>query len=396
MNLGLPWQGEAGLDTSTLPTAAVPHDAARVRDLPQADVLHPLRSLPVAGADGRGTTVGEILDSSSTDAWLVVHRGAVAAEQYRPGAHPQDLRPVMSISKTVVGAVAGVLLSRGLLREDLPVSAWIPELSGAGYGSATVRDLLDMRSGVRFREDYTDPASHIRAMDVAIARGPGLHRYLAGLVADRPHGGTFEYRSSETDVLAWACERAAGAPIAALVCDLVWRPMGAEHDAAFATDVVGTAVADGGLLASARDIARFGLLLLAGGAVEGRQVVPLEFLAGVWAVTPGLRAAFAASAAGPFLPGGWYRNQCWVTPGPHGDVLLGLGIHGQLLRVDAATRTVMVKLSSWHAPQDPYRLHDTLRACDAVASALSGRAGRSGPRFAPGAPEPGGGSVAGR
>jgi CubicO group peptidase (beta-lactamase class C family) len=233
-------------------------------------------------------------------------------------------------------------------------------------------------------------------MDAAIAAGPGLHAYLAGLVCERPHGTGFAYRSSESVVLAWACERAAGRPIADLVSDLLWAPMGAERDAAFLTDRLGTAVADGGLLATARDVARFGELILTGGSVAGRQVVPLPFLSEIWRVDPELRASFAASAAGPFLPGGWYRNQCWVMPGPHGDVLLGLGIHGQLLRVDPATRTVMVKLSSWRSPQDPYRLHDTLRACDAVAAALSGRPPRSGPRFAPAAGSPGGGSVAGR
>jgi CubicO group peptidase (beta-lactamase class C family) len=394
MMAGLPWQSDTGLDPSALPTVAVA--GRRGAGQPLAAAPRALLDLPLVGADGRSTTVAAVLQESETDAWVVLHAGAVVAERYRPGAGPDDLRPLMSISKSVVGAVAGVLLGSDALRADLPVSAWVPELPAAGYGSATVRQLLDMTSGVRFREDYTDPTSHIRAMDAAIAAGPGLHAYLAELVCERPHGTGFAYRSSETDVLAWACERAAGRPIADLVSDLLWAPMGAERDAAFLTDRVGTAVADGGLLATARDVARFGELILTGGSVAGRQVVPLPFLSEIWRVDPELRASFAASAAGPFLPGGWYRNQCWVMPGPHGDVLLGLGIHGQLLRVDPATRTVMVKLSSWRSPQDPYRLHDTLRACDAVAAALSGRPPRSGPRFAPAAGSPGGGSVAGR
>ena len=111
--------------------------------------------------------------------------------------------------------------------------------------------------------------------------------------------------------------------------------------------------------------------------------MPRGWFADVWSVDRDVRSAFAASPAEVALPGGWYRNQLWVVPGPHGDVVLCLGIYGQLVRVDPATRTVMVKLSSWPSAQDPAHLFDTLLACDVVAGALSGRTGRRGPRFGP-------------
>lgn len=387
MEPGLPWEGEdSGLDTASLPSVVVRRDPARARPLPVTSSA--VADLAVDLANGGQTSVLEVLGRSSTDAWVVLQSGAVVQEWYRPGAEPDDRRPLMSITKSVVGAVAGILIGQGLLREDEAVAAYLPELASSGYGGATLRDICDMRSGVHFREDYMDPASHIRAMDAAIAGTPGavrgLHAFLALLEADRPHGGTFEYRSAEADVLGWVCERATGETIPDLVSRLIWGPMGAQYDAAFCTDVTGTAVYDGGLLATARDVARFGEVLLEGGIAGQHRIVPLDWIAQIWTVSPQLRAAFAESAAGPFLPGGWYRNQCWVLPGPHGDVVLGLGIHGQLLRVDPSTRTVIVKLSSWLAPQDPVQLHDTLRACDVVAAAVSGRAGRTGPRFGPG------------
>ena len=389
MEPGLPWEGEHGLDSLSLPRSAVPHDPGRVQQLPLAK--RSLGDLPIVGSDGRDTSVAQVLAESATDAWVVLESGTVVDEWYREGVSPGDPRVLMSISKSVVGAVAGSLVGADVLGEDDLVTRYIPELAASGYAGATVRHVLDMRSGVDFREDYTDPTSHIRAMDAAIAWRPGmaavppgLHAYLAGLRASRAHGGLFEYRSCETDVLGWVCERAAGAGMAELVSRLIWAPIGAGSDAAFLSDATGTAVCDGGLIATARDIARFGAMLLDGGMVGPVEVVPVAWIAQIWAVTPDLRAAFAGSAAGPFLPGGWYRNQCWILPGPHGDLLLGLGIHGQLLRVDPATRTVIVKLSSWRSPQDPVRLHDTLRACDAVAAAVSGRAAGSGPRFGPG------------
>lgn len=386
MEPGLPWEGEHGLDAASLPVVPVAHDPSGVQPLrvEQRDLGH----LPITGADGRDTSVAQVLRESATDAWLVLHRGEVADEWYRAGVAADDRRPLMSITKSIVGAVAGILVGQGLLRTEDPVTAYVPELAASGYRDATVRNVLDMRSGVHFREDYVDPTSHIRAMDDAIAgvpgAAPGLRAFLVGLQADRPHGGLFHYRSCETDVLGWVCERAAGAGMAELVSRLVWSPMGAESDAAFLSDATGAVIHDGGLLAAARDVARFGELLLRGGSARDEQIVPLEWLSQIWTVTPELRAAFADSAAGPFLPGGWYRNQCWILPGPHGDVLLGLGIHGQLLRVDPATRTVIVKLSSWVSPQHPARLHDTLRACEAVAAAVSGRQPRVGPRTGPG------------
>jgi hypothetical protein len=386
MEPGLPWEGEHGLDPSSLPRITVPHDPVRARPTPTD--LREVGDLPVAGAAGGMTTVAQVLARSATDAWLVMHAGIVVSEWYRAGVSAVKPRLVMSISKTVVGAVTGCLVGLGRLRAEDLVTKYVPELAGSGYAGATVRDVLDMRSGVEFREEYTDPTSHIRAMDAAIAgvpgAAPGLKSFLMGLRADRGHGQLFDYRSCESDVLGWVCERAAGVSMADLVSRLVWGPIGATSDAAFLSDWTGTPIYDGGLMATARDLGRFGEVLLDGGVSQGVEVLPRTWVSAVWGVDPELRAAFANSAAGPFLPGGWYRNQCWVLPGPHGDVLLGLGIHGQLLRVDPATRTVRVKLSSWTAPQAPLLLHDTLRACDAVAAAVSGRQGRAGPRFGPG------------
>jgi CubicO group peptidase (beta-lactamase class C family) len=125
------------------------------------------------------------------------------------------------------------------------------------------------------------------------------------------------------------------------------------------------------MCATARDVARFGAMLLADGHVHGRQVVPTEWLRASWRVDADIREAFQRSASGPYLPGGWYRNQFWFVPRPHGDVLLCLGIHGQMVYVNPGTDTVAVKLSSWPDAQSPAMLHDTLRAFDAVGAALA-------------------------
>jgi CubicO group peptidase (beta-lactamase class C family) len=295
----------------------------------------------------------------------------------------------MSVSKSVVGCVAAVLIDRGQLNADDEITRYVPELAASGYAGATVRHVLDMRSGVDFTEEYTNPQADIRRLDEWIGWRPddpgdsgddprGLYRFLATLRAQAPHGGRFLYRSAESDVLGWVCERAAGQPMTRLVSELIWAPMGAEHDAILLHDGLGVAVHDGGLCATARDVARFGQLLLDGGLVPDeaggvRRVVPPAWLRQGWAVDSDLRTAFTASPAGPAFPGGWYRNQFWFRPGDFGDVLLCLGIHGQMVHVSRRTRTVCVKFSSWPQAQNPVYLEDTLRAFDAVGGGLAGR-----------------------
>lgn len=346
--------------------------------LPLADPTEPLDldGVSVKRVDGSTGSVRDVLDDTFTDAFAVLQQGELAAEWYAPGGGPAQVHAVLSVTKSVVGCVASVLLDQGVLEEQGCVEEYVPELAASGYAGATVRDLLDMRSGARFLEDYGDPSAEIRQLGEWVIDKDGLYAYLRTLEAEREHGGTFRYRSSETDVLGWVCERASGSRMAELIGDLVWAPMGAAGDAEIQCDRVGTAIHDGGLGATARDLLRFGHLLLSGGTVplpDGgrRSVLPPGWLRQAWAVDADVRSAFAESPAERSFPGGWYRNHFWFRVGEYGDVLLCLGIHGQLVYVSRRTNTVCVKLSGWPDAQNPAFLHDTLRACDAISGALT-------------------------
>ena len=367
-----------------LPTYRVPRGDGQVRPLPAAAAQPGLLSVPVTRADGTAGTVGDVLGDTCTDAYLVLQDGALVTEWYGPLGAPDRPHALMSVSKSVVGCVAAVLIDRGRLDPDAEVTRYVPELAGSGYAGALVRHVYDMRSGVRFGEEYANPDSDIRRLDEWIGWQPGqgeprgLYGFLATLRAEAPHGERFLYRSAESDVLGWVCERAAGRPMAELVSELIWAPMGAGQDALLLHDGLGTAVHDGGLCATARDVARFGQLLLDGGLVPDgdggtRRVVPPAWLRRAWAVDADARSVFAASPAEWAFPGGWYRHQFWFRPGGYGDVLLGLGIHGQMLHVSRRTGTVCVKFSTWPDAQNPAYLEDTLRAFDAVGGFLAGR-----------------------
>ena len=371
-----------------LPTYRVSRGDGPVRALPPAlpaaDDGGGLLAVPVARADRSPGTVGEVLTDTFTDAYLVLQDGELVTEWYGPLGAPDRPHALMSVSKSVVGCVAAVLIDRGQLDPDREITGYVPELAASGYAGALVRHVYDMRSGVRFVEEYANPHADIRRLDEWIGcresaepgegEPRGLYRFLATLRAEAPHGERFLYRSAESDVLGWVCERAAGQPMAALMSELIWAPMGAEHDATLLHDGLGSAVHDGGLSATARDVARFGQMLLDGGLAGGsRRVVPSQWLRRAWAVDSDARTVFAASPAEWAFPGGWYRHQFWFRPGDYGDVLLCLGIHGQMLHVSRRTNTVCVKFSTWPDAQNPAYLEDTLRAFDAVGGFLAGR-----------------------
>ena len=285
---------------------------------------------------------------------------------------------VMSVSKSILSCVAGVLADRGLLDLRAPVPTYVPEVSDSGYAGATIRDLLDMRTGVAFRETYTALDAEVRVMERSMGWRPaqpgdpaGAYPYLATLGSAGPHGGDFSYRSADSDMLGWACERAGGLRVADLISALIWQPIGAERDAEITCDPLGTAIPDGGISATARDLARFGQMLVDDGLAQGRAVIPEAWLADVRHPGPGVREAFERSDNEYVLPGGWYRSQFWVIPDPGGPVLVCLGIHGQLVYADRTARTVVVKLSSWPDAQDTAYLLDTLRSCAAIAARLS-------------------------
>lgn len=386
---GLTAAGAAHLPFLQQPLAHQPflHKLVRRADVAREleVVLDPMDvgALEVDRVDGTSSRVSSILAGTFTDACVVVQDGGVVFERYGEHGHPERPHPLLSLSKPIVGCVAAILTERGDLDPERLVTDYVPELEESGYRGATVSHVLDMRTGVRFSEEYANPMAEIRELDRWIAQSRrggeglyGLYPYLRTLEADAPHGGEFRYRSAEADVLGWACERASGSEMSELVGSLLWQPMGAGRDADFVCDGNGTALHDGGLSATARDVARFGQLLLDGGVVPDgvggtRVVVPLRWMRQAWAVDADVRGAFAGSPAEQMFPGGWFRNQFWFRPGPHGDVLVCLGIYGQMIHVSRRTRTVCVKLSSWPEPQGPAHLQDTIRAFDAIGGALA-------------------------
>jgi len=355
-----------------LPTVTVAHDPSRVR--PLALRLTDLGSVswPVAG--GGQISLADALGSNHSDGFLVLHRGHVVYERYAPGFMPTATHIIMSVSKSMVGSLIGILVEQGAIEVERSAGHYVRELRGGGYGSVSVASLLDMRSRVRYSEDYSDPAAEFYDFDAACGLRPlrspgaisGMHRYLAALPADATDSGDFHYRSTDSDVLGWIAERATGRELAGLVSECLWRPLGAEADADLLTDAVGAPLADGGLCVTLRDLARFGQMQLENGFVAGRAVVPAAWVA---ATRDGDRATFARSDLARLFPNGAYSRQWWAVD-PAAGLQLALGIHGQMIYIDSRRELVCAQLASQPEPLSTPRLISALDACGAIARAL--------------------------
>ncbi|HEU5419204.1 MAG TPA: serine hydrolase [Streptosporangiaceae bacterium] len=356
-----------------IPTAPIPRPD-QPRPLPRA--ARDLLGLRFSSG-ARELSVADLLAETYTDGFLVLHHGQIITEIYMNGLAPGTEHLLMSTSKSVTGTLAGVLAGRGQLDPEAQVTAVLPELRETSFEGATVRDLLDMRAGTRFNEDYDDPDADVRICDRVYLWRPddGEPRpadalaYFATLVNDGEHGGPFRYRSILTDVLGWVLERAGGARLHELLARDLWQPMGAEFDASITVDGHGNALADGGICAALRDVARFGQLILDGGQAGGRTVVPAEWIADTIRGAADGPAAFAAGDGASYPPGGHYRNFWWVDD-PAVPFLHAVGIHGQHVFVHGPAQVVVVKLSTWPTATSAKLRHLTTDAALAIAESL--------------------------
>jgi CubicO group peptidase (beta-lactamase class C family) len=326
---------------------------------------------------GERMTVAGMLERTYADGFLVLHGGRVAMEHYRPGMTPATTHLLQSVSKSIAGTVAGVLVGRGLIDPDAPVTAYVDELAGTSFEGATVRHVLDMRTGTAYDETYDDPASDVFLTEVLAGWRPpagelavaNVYEQITALGNARPHGEMFDYRSILTELLAWVLERASGVRYPELVSETLWSRIGAEQDADI-TIRHGVSLPDGGVCATLRDLGRFGLMHMREGRVGDTQVVPREWVLDTRHGDDECIAAYARAEDVGVHTGEMYRNQFWVLE--RDAVYAALGIHGQMVWINAPADVVCVKLSTWPSPVD-----DELEACcmaafTAIADALGG------------------------
>lgn len=365
-----------------IPTAGIANDPADRADLPSAPVDFGGLAFDF---DGARYDLARFLAETDTAGLLVLRAGEIVHEHYGEGMDAATPHILMSVSKSVLGLLAGVLAGRGALAVETPVTEWVPEVAGAVWAGATVRDLLDMRVGIRFDEDYLATSGAI--IEYRKAQGwdplaPGdepsdLRTFFRTLTEpDGPHGGAFHYVSPNTDLLGWVMERAAGRRYPDLVSDLLWRPMGATAPAYVTVDRLGAPRAAGGMCATLRDLALLGRLVVDRGRRGGRpgggaEIVPADWIGDI--LGAGDPEAWNAGDFAPFFPGmeAHYRSKWYVRHGG-APMAFGVGVFGQNVFADPENGIVIAKVSSQPAPLDERMISLTMRGVEAIRRHLAG------------------------
>jgi CubicO group peptidase (beta-lactamase class C family) len=357
-----------------LPTAEVWRGRGPVREFARHEIE--LGTLVVDSAEGASSTLSALLDETYTDGFLVIKNGAIVFERYLNGMTERSLHISQSVSKSFTGMLAGILVGKGLLNVSAPVTDYLPELRQTAWKNASLQQVLDMTTGVRFSEAYSEPYSDIGQVDVASGWKPvppdsdpkfkwpkHVWELILGLrETTQAHGTQFEYRSIETDVLAFCMERVSGKRLPQLLSEELWQKMGAEESANFTVDPAGYALAEGGLNACLRDYGRFGQLIVEGGG----DIIPSTWIE---ATRNGNHQMFGGRYA-ETLPGGAYHNKFWIEDAKSRSIM-ARGVFGQWIYINWDYNMVVVKLSSWPDFLNPKYEKAALAAAHVIGRKLS-------------------------
>lgn len=325
--------------------------------------------------DSSTMTWEDSLSSNYTDGILILHKGKIVYEKYLGCLKETGKHAAMSMTKSLTGLLAEILVAEGQLNEKAKVSSIIPELKNSAFGSATVRQVMDMTTALKYSEDYSDPKADIWTYSTAASplpkgkdyRGPdGYYEYLQTVQKSADHGKAFGYKTINTDTLGWIISRTTGQDLSELLSEKIWSKMGAEQDAYMTVDGKGTPFAGGGLNAALRDMGRIGQLMLNEGVLNGERLFPKSVVKSIQ--EGGDKHAFA-TAGYKTLEGGSYRSMWWIFHNKHG-AYAARGVHGQTIYIDPTAQMVIVRFSSYPMAKNAYIDPTSLPAYQAVAEYL--------------------------
>jgi CubicO group peptidase (beta-lactamase class C family) len=285
-------------------------------------------------------SIADYLNRNPTTGLLIVRDDTILYEHYQYARTDRDRLLSQSMAKTIAAMLIGIAVSEGKIRsvDDL-ASVYVPGLADTEYGNTPIRDLLHMSSGVSFTENYggqDDVAKLSRDLFTTPRRNP-VASVIQFNTRIAPPGTKWHYASVETEILGLVLRAVTGQPVADYLHDRIWDAIGTEADASWAIDGTGQEIAYCCFNATLRDYARFGRLLAHDGAWEGRQLIPRQWLLDATTVQPSDGYLAPGTATQYF----GYGYQVWLLPGQQRRFAL-IGIRGQMILVDPATKLVMV------------------------------------------------------
>ena len=348
-----------------MPSVAVPTGGGEASML-ASDIdfgLDAVTFAPLGG--GAPMTWDAAFDANYTDGVMVLHHGRVVYERYDGCLDANTLHGAMSVTKSLTGLLAEVMVAEGQLDETAMLADLIPDLAGSAFGDATARQVLEMTTALDYSEDYADPNAEVWTYAEAGSPLPkpegydgprSYFEYLQTVQKKGEHGEAFGYKTVNADAAGWLVARTAGVSVAEYLSNRIWSVIGAEREAFYTVDSIGTPFAGGGFNALLRDVARLGQLVLQGGVWNGDQIIPAE---AINRIRQGGDKDVFAKAGYDLLPGWSYRGMWWISHDDHG-AFAARGVHGQTIWIDPAADMVIVRFASHpvaaNAASDPTSL----------------------------------------
>lgn len=318
----------------------------------------------------------ESLAVNYTDGILILHKGKIVYEKYFGQLKPDGVHAAMSVSKSLTGTLGALLIEEGILDEEKTGADYVTELKQSAFGDATIRQILDMTTGLKYSEDYSDPNAEIWTFSAAgnpfpkpaNYNGPtNYFDYLVTVEKEGEHGEVFGYKTVNTDVMGWIISRVTGKSMPELLSEKIWKPLGTHVDGYYQVDGAGIAFAGGGFSANLRDMALFGEMMRNKGKFNKRQIVPATLVEDI--MYGGNQAAFGRSVYGKSLENWSYRNMWWVLPKTHG-AFAARGVYGQTIYIDPKAEMVIVRFASHPEAKNAKIDPTSLPAYQAVADYL--------------------------
>ncbi len=305
-----------------------------------------------------------------TTGFLVLHNDQIVIEKYFHEADRNSRFVSQSLSKSVVSILIGAAVEEGAIQSiNDPVTKYLPYLSTSGYRNVTVKNLLQMSSGVNYSEDYRDPKSGAALIGAALLTGnPSFKNYAQSIQpTNTPPGTRFEYQSVNTQVLGLLLEKVTGKRLNQYAQEKLWKKIGAQSDSFFyeskkQPDTCAFACFN----ATVRDYARVGLMMLQGGTLGGNRVVSSAWVHD--STTPDA-LYLKPNPANP-EGGRGYAYQWWIPPGNDG-AFEALGIYGQCIYVNPARHVVIVQTSAWPEPVSPSLAEEQEMIFDKIAHEIA-------------------------
>ena len=289
---------------------------------------------------GKAFDVSQWKVDRAVTAMVVLRDGQITHEEYLLGTSLSDLRISWSMAKSFLSAAFGIAVEDGLLDDlDAQVVAYVPTLKGTAYDGATIRHVLNMAGGIDFNEDYLDYHSDINRMGRVLALGYSMDGFASSMTKRAWEPGSLrKYVSIDTHVIGMVLRSVTGQSASDYLSEKLLKPLGLEAVPYYLTDGLGTAFVLGGLNLTTRDYARFGLLFMRDGNLNGKQIVPQSWVqSSTQNNAPQPTPDVAATDEG--LLG--YGYQWWLPPEATEGEFFAIGIYGQYIYVNRPLKTVI-------------------------------------------------------